>query len=113
MHIFYYQLQKRNKGEQPMSIIEEDKYRCATCNRDNSKLWRLHAFYISDLLCLACVEAKTGRKWERETTDTIEWWVPAVPNGAGDDDAKINHDAYYGYGVVPDKGVKWWNSLSD
>jgi hypothetical protein len=40
---------------------------------------------------------------KRWRTDSIGWYVPAVPDEEG--------VGYWGYGSVPPEGVAWWRGL--
>lgn len=88
-------------------------YRCANCGTSGVKLWREYQTFTPQLLCAKCASqdqdkdistlALDGmRLSEMGTwTDTIGWYVPAVPSPNG----------YWGYTSVPDEGVEWWKRL--
>lgn len=94
-----------------------DGYACDGCNKHGVKLWREYQTFDSQLLCLSCA-ARHQKKTVTETTDkgrvliaessrpeiftdSIGWYVPAVPSEHG----------YWGYTSIPDDGVQWWQRL--
>lgn len=94
--------------------VPED-YKCSDCGRENVKLWRGYNDCSPKLLCAICA-AKVGKKsivgidadgrHESEhgmKTDSIGWYVPAVPCE--------ELDTFWGYTSVPSPGVAWWRKL--
>lgn len=94
--------------------IFPDSYVCSNCGKKHIKLWRIYQSLCPDLLCAEC--AAINQKKDISTmdkngvcseelgkTDTIGWYIPAVPDEEG--------LGYWGYTSVPDNGIKWWQSL--
>ncbi|MCC7422085.1 MAG: hypothetical protein IT428_17540 [Planctomycetaceae bacterium] len=79
-------------------------YVCTKCGVSGVRLWREYNTFadVTDLECVTCAEKSQDRKYE-PPGDSIGWRVPAVP--------VEGMDAFWGYGSVPDEGVKWWHSL--
>jgi hypothetical protein len=93
-------------------------YECRKCGATNVKLWRPYCTFSIELKCANCLTNdperpdlqnryvdKNGRnKDELGASDSLGWWVPAVP-------VKDDPDAFWGYTSVPQDGVDWWRRL--
>ncbi len=88
-------------------------YFCAHCHATGCKLWRETSFCAPELLCVDCC-VKSQKKdfiFDEDGThdgkygrsDQIGWYVPCVPHDV--------IEGYWGYGSVPDEGVRWWTEL--
>lgn len=90
-------------------------YRCTTCLRAGCKLWRRYQTIASctPLLCCACTEQQQQqRKFNEAESDTIGWFVPAVPDTIPCDDWKLKDGTgWWGYTSVPQPMVDWWKQL--
>jgi hypothetical protein len=78
-------------------------YRCGNCGANGCRLWREYGTLCPGLLCADCAERDQGKRLVFSNSDTIGWYVPAVPTA---DDA-----GWWGYTSVPDAGVAWWKAL--
>jgi len=90
-------------------------YVCGECGVTGCKLWREFNATRVELKCCKCVSSWEGisgdaidiRGFRRDSfgtkTDTIGWWVPAVPTE--------DETAWWGYSSVPDEAVRWWRTL--
>lgn len=92
-----------------------DKYRCEECGASEVKLWREYGVSNPRLLCCICagriskrdisnIDNKGRIIFRSYKTDTIGWFVPAIPDEEG--------TGYWGYSSVPDDGIVWWEGLS-
>src|SRR5262249_37719640 len=106
---------------EPMKKVDYSKpatpadYKCGNCGATGCKLWREYQTFSPQLLCVDCAckdQNKTNNVDEQGLqmdielgwkTDSIGWYVPAVPDEAG--------FGYWGYTSVPDAGAKWWELL--
>lgn len=93
-------------------------YVCSECGASGVKLWREYQTFLNHqtLRCAPCA-AKIEHKnisdidaYGRRTidqfggrTDTIGWYVPAVPTE--------ENDSFWGYTSVPEAGCDWWAKL--
>ena len=91
-----------------------EEYKCHGCGKTGVKLWREYQRIKPKLLCAECAAedqkediSKINLDGSREIkigmTDTIGWYVPAVPDEEG--------LGFWGYTSVPDAGVNWWKHL--
>jgi hypothetical protein len=94
-----------------------ENYVCAQCGATGCKLWREYQAWNPRLLCAVCAAAdqkkdigdlnESGlRMINNRSTDTIGWFVPAVPTEDG-----TTHCTCWGYLSVPTSGCKWWEQL--
>jgi len=90
-------------------------YVCANCEATGCKLWREYQTFAPKLLCAKCAGADQKRDVSSMDangtvvgehglrTDSIGWYVPAVPSEDG--------IGYWGYTSVPEPGCRWWKNL--
>jgi hypothetical protein len=94
--------------------VTPGRYRCGTCQVSGVKLWREYQTFSPGLLCARCaaedqgkdisnIDAEGSHRGDMGRTDTIGWYVPAVPCEDG--------EGYWGYTSVPQAGVTWWRRL--
>lgn len=97
--------------------VTPSNYVCHGCRASGCKLWRRYQTFLSHqtLLCANC----TARDQKKDitginenglyrgeaggVTDSIGWFIPAVPTS--------ENDTYWGYSSIPADGRKWWRSL--
>lgn len=90
-------------------------YKCGNCGITGIKLWREYQTSHPELRCAKCA-GEVGKKSIEGIdadgtlpsefgvrTDSIGWYVPAVPTEDG--------IGWWGYTSVPDAGVNWWRRL--
>lgn len=89
-------------------------YVCAGCGASQCKLWRLYQSTFHHLLCAPCAATDQGKDisdldkngtrmgQHGRRTDTIGWYVPAVPAHGG---------GYWGYSSVPDENIECWQKF--
>lgn len=104
---------------EPVSMPVPTFYRCSKCSATNCKLWRSYMSIRCELFCARCAAAESGvstqlldadgrlplESYERELTDQIGRYVPAVPVK----DAR--EETYWGYTSVPEDMCEWWRKL--
>lgn len=90
-------------------------YICSVCGASGVKLWRSYSCSCVELKCCDCAakdqhenisSIKQDGRHEDSLgciTDSIGWYVPAVPT--------IEGDNYWGYTSVPAGEIFWWKSL--
>jgi hypothetical protein len=86
-------------------------YKCDACAATGIKLWRQYQTCAPRLLCAPCACADQKKPDDvdrsgcrgRHRSDSIGWYVPAVPDEEG--------VGYWGYTSVPQAGVTWWRRL--
>ena len=91
-------------------------YKCSECQCIGFKLWREYNTF-SPLFCANCAAKidvdsdisdidSEGRHTSKDLgvkTDSIGWYVPAIPTE--------ELDGYWGYTSVPELGCVWWRKL--
>jgi hypothetical protein len=91
-------------------------YKCVECGSNDSKLWREFQTFGPKLLCASCAAKDQGKdisdidhngkhtcKELGIRSDSIGWYVPAIPTE--------ELDGYWGYTSVPRIGCEWWYKL--
>lgn len=102
-----------------VGLVDYDKgsapkdYKCDKCEIHGVRLWRECTIMASltELLCADCAEKDQAKNYELGWKssfsmghgDQIGWLVPAVP--------LEGRDTYWAYTSVPERGIRWWQSL--
>lgn len=97
-------------------------YACGGCDARGVKLWRPYQTSDVELRCGRCVCTEQSKPYEIDSegrfnddtlgrkTDSLGWWVPAVPDERPDADGDVP-GIFWGYTSVPESEVAWWRAL--